>query len=96
MTERIRVAEWDRVVDELRRFGRRGTVTVDDDRVRVEFGSAQIEVTRDGQVVTGMPLHDFERSGDVVLVVDHDAGELTVESESGDEDGHYTFRRPGG
>jgi len=96
--ERVRLDDWDAVRDELRRFGESGDVTVDDDRLRIDFGSAHVEVSRDGSVKTGMPLHDFEREDaefeqedDVEIVVDHDAGALTV-----DADGvTYTFRRPG-
>jgi len=96
--ERIRLDDWDAVRDELRRFGESGDVTVDDDRVRIDFGSARVEVSREGGVKTGMPLHDFERVGEelepdggVELVVDHDAGALTVDA----DDVTYTFRRPG-
>ena len=90
MTERVRLDDWDAVSHELRRFGESGDVTVDDDRLRIDFGSARVEVSRDGSVKTGMPLHDFEREGAAQLVVDHDAGTLTI-----DGDGvTYTFRRP--
>jgi len=96
--ERVRLDDWDRAVDELRRFGEAGSVTVGDGRVRVDFGSAHVEVSQDGGVSTGMPLHGFEREGgvppegDVELVVDHEAGSLAIES----GDVRYTFRRPGG
>lgn len=39
-----------------------------------------------------MPLHRFEREGNLTFVFDHDAGTLAIES----EDTSYTFRRPGG
>lgn len=98
MPERIRLDDWDAVRDELRRFGESGDVTTDDDRTRIDFGSARLELSRDGRVSAGMPLHDFdregeafEREGDVELVVDHDAGTLTVDA----DDVTYTFRRPG-
>jgi translation initiation factor RLI1 len=39
-----------------------------------------------------MPLHDFAHDNTAVIVVDHDAGTLTVEADSVS----YTFRRPGG
>ncbi|WP_435348652.1 hypothetical protein [Haloarchaeobius sp. HRN-SO-5] len=92
MSTRLPLGEWNAVVDELRRFGDPGTVTTGDGWVRIDFGSAHVEVTRDGHVSTGMPLHEFEQDSAVELVVDHDAGSLTVE---GDEV-RYTFRRPGG
>jgi len=92
MSTRIRFSEWDGVVEELRRFGSAGDVRTGDDWVRVDFGSAHVELTREGQVSTGMALHEFERTGVEYLVVDHDAGALTVEA----DDVSYTFRRPGG
>lgn len=91
MATRIPLDEWDQVVEELTEFGDPGEATVDDDRVRVDFESAHVEVTREGQIHTGMPLHDFERTGGADLVIDHDSGELTIES----DDVAYTFRRPG-
>ncbi|SNZ15690.1 hypothetical protein SAMN06269185_2564 [Natronoarchaeum philippinense] len=90
MTERVRLDDWDEVCDALRRFGEPGDVTVGDDRLRIEFGSARVEVSRDGRVKTGMALHDFEREGAAELVVDHDAGTLTLDA----DDVSYTFRRP--
>jgi len=91
MPERIDPSEWDAAVDELRRFGNSGDVTTDDGRIRLDFGSAHVEVSRDGTVSTAMPLHSFEGGGDMTLLVDHEAGSLTV-----DGDGlQYTFRRPG-
>lgn len=98
MPERIRLDDWDAVCDELRRFGESGDVTSGDDRIRSDFGSARLELSKDGRVAAGMPLHDFERegeeferAGDAELVVDHDAGALTVDA----ADVTYTFRRPG-
>lgn len=85
-------SDWDSVVEELRRFGEGGDVTTGEGWVRVEFGSAHVELAREGRLSTGMPLHEFEREGAVDLVVDHDAGTITVEA----EDVTYTFRRPGG
>ncbi|GAA0669602.1 hypothetical protein ACFQDG_09015 [Natronoarchaeum mannanilyticum] len=90
MSERIRLDDWNAVRDALRRFGESGDVTVDDDRLRIDFGSARVEVSRDGGVKTGMPLHDFEREGAAELVVDHGAGTLTIDA----DDVSYTFRRP--
>ncbi|MDF9744807.1 hypothetical protein [Natrinema salsiterrestre] len=92
MATRIELSDWDAVVGELRRFGEPGDVTAGDDRIRLEFGSAALAVSRAGRVSTGMPLHDFEHRGAVELVVDHDAGSVRIEA----DDVSYTFRRPGG
>jgi translation initiation factor RLI1 len=92
MTPRVKLDEWDTLSTELRRFGRAGDVTVADDRIHIDFGSAHVEVARDGTLKTGMPLHDFAHDNTAVIVVDHDAGTLTVEADSVS----YTFRRPGG
>ncbi|MCU4719417.1 hypothetical protein [Halapricum hydrolyticum] len=67
-------------------------MTTDEGRVHVDFGSAEIEVSQDGTLRTGMPLHDFAHDDTVEVVVDHDSGTLTVESDTVS----YTFRRPGG
>ena len=92
MAKRIQFSNWETVVDELRQFGKSGDVTTRDDRIRIDFGSAHIEVFQDGHVSTGMSLHEFEQKGEANLVVDHDEGTLTVEA----DDVTYTFRRPGG
>ncbi len=92
MTKRIQFSNWETVVDELRQFGKTGNVTTRDDRIRIDFGSAHIEVSQDGHVSTGMPLHGFEQRGAVGLAVNHDEGSLTIEA----DDVTYTFRRPGG
>ncbi|RKD95802.1 hypothetical protein [Halopiger aswanensis] len=92
MGVRVHLSDWDAVREQLRRFGEPGDVTADGERIRVEFGSAHVEISRTGRVSTSMPLHDFERDGPVDLVVDHEAGSLTVEG----DDVSYTFRRPGG
>jgi hypothetical protein len=92
MATRIELSDWDAVVEELRQFGEPGDVTAGDGRIRIDVGSARLEVSRDGRVSTGMPLHDFEHRGAVELVVDHDAGSVRTEA----DDVSYTFRRPGG
>ncbi|ADB59673.1 hypothetical protein Htur_0777 [Haloterrigena turkmenica DSM 5511] len=92
MANRIHLSDWDAVTDELRRFGEAGDVTTGDDRIRIDFGSAYLEISRTGRVSTGMPLHDFEQRKAVDLVVNHDAGSLTIDA----DDVVYTFRRPGG
>lgn len=92
MATRIELSDWDAVVEELRRFGEPGDVTTGDDRIRIDVGSAALEVSRAGHVNTGMPLHDFEHRGAVELVVDHEAGSVTIAA----DDVSYTFRRPGG
>ena len=92
MSKRIRVGDWEAVVGELRRFGETGDVATEDDRVRIDFGAAHVEVSRHGHVSTGMALHDFERESTDEIVVDHEAGTLRVDA----DDVTYTFRRPGG
>ncbi len=92
MPNRIRIGDWETTIDELRRFGKTGNMTTGDERIRIDFGSAHVEVSKHGHVSTGMPLHDFEHDGVADLVVDHDAGSLTVEA----NDATYTFRRPDG
>ena len=92
MPQRIQLSEWDTLITELRRFGQAGNVTTADDHIHIDFGSAQVELSRDGTLQTGMPLHDFAHDDTVAIVVDHDAGTLTVDAESVT----YTFRRPGG
>ncbi|SEQ95140.1 hypothetical protein [Natrinema salaciae] len=92
MANRVQLGDWETVIDELRRFGETGDVTTGDDRIRIDFGAAHLEVSRDGRVSTGMPLHDFDWRGAVEFVVDHDAGSLTIDA----DDVAYTFRRPGG
>lgn len=92
MTPRVKLDEWDTLSTELRRFGRTGEVTVADGRIQVDFGSAHVEVTRDGTLTTGMPLHNFAYDDTAVIVLDHDAGTLTVDADTV----RYTFRRPGG
>lgn len=92
MTPRVKLNEWDTLSAELRQFGRPGDVTISDERIHIDFGSAHVEVTRDGTLRTGMPLHDFTHDDTAVIVVDHDAGTLTVEADTVT----YTFRRPGG
>ena len=92
MTPRVQLNEWETLIDELRRFGRAGDVTATDDRIHIDFGSARVELSRDGTLQTGMPLHDFTHDDTVVVVVDHDAGTLTVDADTVS----YTFRRPSG
>ena len=92
MTPRVELDEWETLSTELRRFGRAGDVTISDDRIHIDFGSAHVEVTRDGTLETGMPLHDFAQDNTAAIVLDHDAGTLTVDADTV----NYTFRRPGG
>ena len=89
MTPRVHLNEWDTLSTELRRFGQSGDVTLTDDRIRIDFGSAYVEVTRDGALKTGMPLHDFTYDNTDIIVVDHEAGTLTVEANTV----NYAFRR---
>jgi hypothetical protein len=92
MTPRVQLTEWETLIDELRRFGHAGDVTATDERIHIDFGSARVELSRDGTLQTGMPLHEFTHTDTVSVVVDHDAGTLTVDAETVT----YTFRRPGG
>jgi hypothetical protein len=61
MTPRVKLDEWDTLTTELRRFGDAGDVTIEDDRIHIDFGSAHVEVARDGTLRTGMTLHNFAR-----------------------------------
>jgi len=63
MSNRIRIGDWETTIDELRRFGKTGNMTTGDERIRIDFGSAHVEVSKHGHVRTGMPLHDFEHDG---------------------------------
>ena len=92
MPTRVTFSDWEAVLDELRRFGATGDVRTEDGWIRVDFGSAYVELSRDGWISTGMALHEFEQDGVTELVLDHDGGSLTVEA----DDMSYTFRRPGG
>jgi hypothetical protein len=92
MTTRVTLSEWDTLSTELRRFGRGGEVTADEERIHIDFGSAHVEVSRGGTLRTGMPLHSFAYDSPAAIVLDHDAGTLTVEADTVS----YTFRRPGG
>jgi hypothetical protein len=92
MAPRVHLSEWDSLCEELRRFGHAGDVTAADDLIRIDFGSAYVELSRDGTFQTGMPLHEFAHDDTVSVVVDHDAGTLTVEADTVS----YTFKRPGG
>jgi len=90
--EPIPLSDWDAVTAGLRAFGDRGDVSAGEGWIRVDFGSAHVECSRDGHISTGMPLHEFEREGDAEIVIDHDRGTLAVDA----DDVSYTFRRPGG
>lgn len=90
MTTEIHLTDWDVLTAELQQFGATGDVTTDDHRIRVAFRSAYIEVTKEGIISTGMPLHDLEHDGDMTLSVDHENGSITIETDALS----YTFRRP--
>ncbi|ERH06117.1 MAG: hypothetical protein J07HN4v3_01727 [Halonotius sp. J07HN4] len=90
MTTEIKLTDWDSVTTELQQFGTTGEVTTSDDSIRVELGSAYIEVRRGGTISTGMPLHELEHAGDGSLIVDHKHNTISIKTESLD----YTFRRP--
>jgi len=86
----LTTADWDRLAEELREFAGEDRVAAEDGVARAEMGSAHVELVRDGDVRTGMPLHGFETDGDVELAFDHERGRLYVRGEDVD----YTFRRP--
>jgi len=90
MTTEVHLSDWAAVTTELQQFGASGEVTTGDDHIRVAFGGAYFEVKKEGVVRTGMPLHEFEHDGDSKLIVDHENGSITVETDSLE----YTFRRP--
>ena len=90
MTTTIQLTDWEAIQTGLSQFGTTGEVTTDETSIRVEFGSAYIEVTKEGAITTGMPLHDLEHDGEGTLTVDHDNGSITVETDAL----QYTFRRP--
>ena len=90
MTTKIHLSDWEAIQTELSRFGTTGKVTTDETSIRVEFGSAYIEVTKDESITTGMPLHDLKHDGEEPLKIDHDNGSITVETDTL----QYTFRRP--
>jgi hypothetical protein len=92
MTPRVQLDKWETLTDELRRFSHTGDITGTDERIHVDFDAARVELVRDGTLLTGMPLHGFTHDDTVAVVVDHDAGSLTVEAERLS----YTFRWPGG
>jgi len=81
----------DAVKRNLERFAGEAAVSEDEDgAVVANFrGVTHVTVHPDGQIETGMPLHEFAGAADR-LRFDHDAGELHVEREGTS----YTFRRP--
>jgi hypothetical protein len=90
MTERLTTADWDRLLEELREFAGEGNVSVEDGAAHAKTGDGHVELSREGWIRTGMPLHGFEADGDVELTFDHERGHLHVRV----GDVEYTFRRP--
>jgi hypothetical protein len=90
MAERLHIDDWDRIAEELERFGA-PTVSVGADTVRLEFDIAHLAVSRDGEFDAGMPLHGVEGETAESVVVDHENDAITLDSASFS----YTFRRPG-
>lgn len=88
---RVPVDDWAALQRHLRRFAGAGDVSVTDDRVVVSTGAARLVVTRDGQLRTGMPLHEFEKADVEALVFDHGDGHVEVTGPGGLR---YEFRRP--
>lgn len=91
---RVPLTDWGALVEHLDEFCRGGKFTAGEERAVCEFANAQVIVTRDGRVETGMPLHAFQRDGVETLLLDHDSGELTVATGADDERLEYTFHRP--
>jgi hypothetical protein len=90
MSEPLTTADWDRLLEELREFAGDGNVSVEDGVAHAKTGDGHVELSREGWVRTGMPLHGFEADGDVELTFDHERGGIHVRS----GDVEYTFRRP--
>ncbi len=90
MTTNVKLTDWETVTAELQQFGAGGEVSTDGDSIRVEFSNAYIEVTKEGTISTGMPLHDLEHEGDGSLIVDHENNEISIQTDEFD----YTFRCP--
>jgi hypothetical protein len=90
MTTNVKLTDWETVTAELQQFGAGGEVSTDGDSIRVEFSNAYIEVTKEGTISTGMPLHDLEHEGDGSLMIDHENNEISIQTDEFD----YTFRCP--
>lgn len=90
MTTNVKLTDWETVTAELQQFGAAGEVSIGDDSIRVEFSNAYIEVTKEGTISTGMPLHDLEHQGDVSLIIYHENNAISIQTDELD----YTFRRP--
>ena len=90
MTTNVKLTDWETVTAELQQFGATGEVSISDDSIRVEFSNAYIEVTKEGTISTGMPLHDLEHEGDGSLMIDHENNAISIQTDELD----YTFRRP--
>ncbi|MFC4548843.1 MULTISPECIES: hypothetical protein [Halorussus] len=88
--ERVPVAEWDSLVDHLRRFAADGEFNEADDRAVVTVGDARFSVTREGHVETEMVLHEFEDEHVGALYFDHEGGRVRVDGGGTT----YEFRRP--
>jgi hypothetical protein len=86
----LTTADWDRLLDELRQFAGDRNVEVEDGVAHAKLGDGHVELSREGRVRTGMPLHGFEADDGVELEFDHGRGRLHVRGEGVD----YTFRRP--
>ena len=78
MTTKVKLTDWETVTAELQQFGATGTISTDNDSIRVEFGSAYIEVTEGGTIRTGMPLHELEHEGNVSLIIDHENNAISI------------------
>jgi len=90
MSERLRVTNWERLVEELERFDA-AERTVETDSVRLSFDRAHLTITREGRFDAGMPLHEVSGETADTVTIDHTAGTVTLAGDSFE----YTFRRPG-
>ena len=89
MAEQLGFEHWDRIVEELDRFGA-PDVSVGTERVSLRFDAAHITIFRDGRFDAGMALHDIGGETAESIVVDHETDSITLAGGSFS----YTFRRP--
>ena len=89
MPDQLRIENWERVVTALKAFGA-SEVAGEGDEVRLVSGTAHLSVSRDATFTAGMALHDIEGGAAETVVVDHEAGAVTLVGDSVE----YTFRRP--
>jgi hypothetical protein len=89
MPDQLPIDDWERVVAALERFDA-PDLTVEDGTARLSFDRAHLHLSRDGRFDAGMPLHDVDGEQADTVVVDHEAGTLSLVGDTVE----YTFRRP--